>query len=419
MLTPEKKREIVSNWLSAEGNNFCAMPYIHLAIEGNGAILPCCMGSPITDVDGKLLHIGGSTIDSVFNSDSRRVMIQSFDQNQQYANCKHCWTQSDKLMSSRVKYSVSPYAIDFTYTVMNGYNPSPKLTWLEIKPGNRCNLKCRICGVHNSSSWAADTAKLYHPETPYKQTETYKYMKQCEWINSDTVWSDVSGLSSLECIHIMGGEPFMIHEHFEFLQRYVDQYDTSKVTLWYNTNGTFNIPDRYLNIFEKMKRVQLSISIDDVGKRFEYQRKNANWNETIGVVNNLFSLKMNNVNVVLDPTVSIYNLYYLDEFITVTQDLGWGHHMSPSHFVDGNQAPNNIRTLSLTQKKHIVDHLNTSKHFNSKLIQNSIAFMSEDQWSIDVEMKRTNLIKKLDSMRSERFDVIFPEMNNILGVYFE
>ena len=34
---------------------------------------------------------------------------------------------------------------------MNGATPERNLKWLEVKPGNRCNLKCRICGVLNQA----------------------------------------------------------------------------------------------------------------------------------------------------------------------------------------------------------------------------------------------------------------------------
>lgn len=409
MISDEQRKELV-NWLVSPGNNFCAMPFIHMAIEGNGDLLPCCMGSKLP------ANISGNTFNDMKMHPSRADMQTAFKNNKKFSNCATCWRDKTEF-SPRVKFSINPHAQDFTWNVYQGADPEPQLTWLEIKPGNRCNLKCRICGVHNSSSWAKDHYRLYDFHMPYKETWIHKHQTQCEWIDEPQVWEDVSGLEHVDTIHMMGGEPFMIEEHFEFLQRFADAYDISKVTLWYNTNGTWTIPDRYQELFDSIGSVKLSISIDDIEDRYNYQRPGVDWTKARQTVDQLFDLNSkSNYHVRLDPTVSIHNVYYLNEFVEFCNQNDWLFNRSPNHFVD-NRSTNNIRTLSTHQREKVSQHLLVGQHSNHPLVQNAIEYMRTDQWELPLEQERVDRIRQLDQMRDENFAQVFPEMNTILGVY--
>ena len=57
----EQRRNEVQDWLAKPGNNFCAMPYAHMAIESNGSVRPCCMGEPFD------YTVAGGTIDDALN----------------------------------------------------------------------------------------------------------------------------------------------------------------------------------------------------------------------------------------------------------------------------------------------------------------------------------------------------------------
>lgn len=387
------------------------MPFVHMAIEGNGDLLPCCMGTPLDSA-----NISGHTLNDMLTHPARTEMQTAFKENKQFENCAICW-KDNSAFSPRVKFSTSSYSMDFTRSVMMGAVPENKMTWLEIKPGNRCNLKCRICGVHNSSGWAKDAYEMSGSSVPYKQSHIYDHMKKCEWIDQDQVWADVSGLEHVNTIHMMGGEPFMISEHYEFLQRFADAYDISKVTLWYNTNGTWTIPEKYSELFDSVGVVKLSVSIDDIAHRYDYQRPGVAWESVTQTVSQLFTLsEKKNYHVSLDPTVSIYNVLYLSEFIEFCNTAGWSFNYSPNHFVD-NESYNNIRTLSSDQKEKIVATLSASKHVNHPLIQNTLRFITNDFWSQKMQDERVARIKQLDTIRNENFADVFPELNQILEIY--
>ena len=411
-------QEEIKAWLLKPGNNYCVMPYSHLAIEGNGDIRPCCIGDPIKKEDGSTVNITGHSINEVLWDKDRQAMIDAFDRNEQYPNCNACWSRNDEF-SPRVKFSSGRQAAHITSSAMDG-NRDRNMSWLEIKPGNRCNLKCRICGLWNSSSWAMDQYNRHPIDVPYKDSYIKKYMDACNWIDEEKVWTEVDGLEHVDWIHIMGGEPFMIPEHVEFLKRFEERYGVSNLNLWYNTNGTIPFTDDYIQLFSRMKHVLLSVSIDDIGKRFEYQRKNAIWRDTTPVLDQLFALdrEYHHICTTLDPTVSIYNIYYLNEFIEECYERGYQFSDDPRHFDDSDVSTSTVLALKIEQKEKIRDHLLQGKYATHPLIVNAINFMFSKHTHTD-EREETRIfdIKNVDRLRNERFDEIFPEMNEILGIY--
>ena len=426
--TEKKYRlEVVRDWLS--NNNFCALPYVHMAIEANGAIRPCCMGKPLD------LNITGKKIHEAFDDPVRQEFVDAFDKGEQHPNCAICW--KDKAMgkfNNRVKFSTQDEVFEFTESVMNGATPERNLKWLEVKPGNRCNLKCRICGVHNSSMWTKDyyhTVEYLKKEeenfTPstFKDSEQFHYTEQCKWIDDVEFWEEVQGLDSLNLIHFMGGEPFMVPEHFQLLEALINNpnIDTSKTIIRYNTNGTYFPNEEQIKIWEKFYRVMFLISVDDIGARFEYQRKLANWEE---VKENL--IKFNNlqyydreldvwrIKCFIDPTVSMFNIWNLGEIYDGFAELGYELNEANNHFVTGGW--NDCRYLPESIKQVITERHADNEHI---WVQQAIRYMNSKP--IDHPLHNITMFYKImmyqDHLRNERFDDLWPEYYHLMTEHID
>ena len=100
------------------------------------------------------------------------------------------------------------------------------------------------------------------------------------WVRQNQkFWQEIDYLvDQIRYLEFTGGEPFMIEEHFNLLQRIVDKGIASNIEIHYNTNGT-HFPEHAEKIWSHFKTVEIAFSIDDVGPRFEYQRANALWYE--------------------------------------------------------------------------------------------------------------------------------------------
>ena len=401
-------KDEATTWLTSPGNNFCAMPFVHMAIESNGEIKPCCMGKALGD-----LNITGKTVSQAFNDPIRLEFIETFKRNEQNPSCDVCWKDPELRASWSTRENTLPTVLD----AIQGIEPEAKLIWLEIKPGNRCNLKCRICGVHNSSSWTKDAAKQDEPGINFKESNAFKYTQSCDWIEDTNFWNDITQFESIQYIHFMGGEPFMVPEHFQLLERLVDSnIDISNLIVAYNTNGTYFPTKEQFKLYSNFKGVEFQISIDDISGRFEYQRKLAKWEEVKEILIKFAKLnyKQNNVFCTIDPTISIFNLFYLKEIEKEFASIGFSDFTDHYHFV-------NVGCRAIDQLPQPIKDIVTYKYKganNSEWINTAIKYMNRrpanpKMWEV---FKNENII--LDKIRTENLEVIFPEFWEVIKPYW-
>ena len=417
----EEAIKTLTDWLTEPDNNFCAFPYRNFAIESNGDFHTCCMASPLKDELNESVNINKiGSINSGFSHPSRTELLQSFNNNQQHSTCESCWKDKTQF-SPRVLFSLGSFGIKTTIEAYQskGKPITSKLEYLEIKAGNRCNLKCRICGYNNSSQWTVEAHnynnQLYNKTTPIKDGFHYKYSKQAEWVNNIDFWKNTDGLEDLKTIHMMGGEPFLIPEHFEMLNELINKGVSKNIDLSYNTNATLKLNNEQLDLLKNFKSIHISLSIDDVGKRFEYQRKNAIWEETVDVVDWVIKLKESNTlpnfKYVLDPALSIFNVLYLEELIEFTKLKNI--YLHGKHFVP--QDSYCVRTLNSDIKDTIIERYSNSKYKNEPIIKNMLEFIKHNMWSEEYDIERKSKTIFLDNSRKEKFSDVFPEMAKLLN----
>ena len=420
MLT-DNDREEIRAWLDT--NNFCAMPFTHIAVESNGDIRPCCLGDPLKNPDGSTLSIVGKSIKEIIDHPTHVSFRQSFLDNKQHPACHPCWGVYHKdRFSGRHVYSSSAKVNDEVYRIMRGKQPEQKLMWLEIKAGNRCNLSCRICGLWNSAKWLKETYELKklrfgdtYPE--FKNSQEMIYNTQSKWIDDVEFWKDIEGFDDIRIMHFMGGEPLMIDEHFEMLKAVSEKFDASKIYIWYNTNGTIIPTPEQEEILNKFKKVLWSISIDDFGDKFDYQRKGADWQQVYPQLGYFYN-KPNYVSTI-DATISIYNVYTFVDFIKELDRLGIADSLQP-HYVTTDGSIHNIRTLHKDVKEKIRAKLTSDKELLKPQqrfhMDDIIRYMTQiDSWRQDIDDRRRQEIFFVDKHRSESFVKTFPEMAELLN----
>ena len=182
--------------------------------------------------------------------------------------------------------------------------------FLDYRPSNLCNLKCRMC-VPNASS---QITKEFQ-ENP----EMQKWFKAPEKIvkNFD-LFKNFTNNIQLKQIKILGGEPTLDPLVLDFLEAIIDNYDTLPA-LRFTTNGT-NLNKRFRNIMEKFKDIHIVFSVDAVGSAYEYIRTNASWKKTKKIIEEIFEKDMAKVygfNIVLMP----YNIFHLTDLLKWFKEL--------------------------------------------------------------------------------------------------
>jgi MoaA/NifB/PqqE/SkfB family radical SAM enzyme len=397
-------------------DKFCVLPWISLETSPIGTVRPCCLAEEeIVDENGNKFDLNTASFAGIQHSNYMQNLRQQFLNGEQPQTCRKCWREerSDRISKrmhtlDRLKHVLpdDPWTTD-----------ARPLMFLDLKLGNICNLKCRICGSWSSSSIATEEIN-YLPPSERKNSVHYQMLRQGAWPRENAVfWNEIDQVvDQLRYIEFTGGEPFMIQEHFDMLQGIVDRGVAGNIEIHYNTNGT-QWPEHAETIWREFKTVEIAFSIDDVGERFEYQRSNAVWNNVVENIEKFKQLKSRHTNVHLQvcSTVNVFNVFYLDElanWIDQQQfDFVYWNMMHEAYYFS-------INTLPESTKQAIAQKLRSAqvseKHCTE--FENIIKFM-QGGVSLDGFILRMR-IADLDRKRQQNLATVEPEFAKLIDYEF-
>jgi MoaA/NifB/PqqE/SkfB family radical SAM enzyme len=293
---------------------FCVLPWISLEASPIGTVRPCCLADDeILDNAGEKFELSTANFQDIQNSAHMTRLREQFLTGEQPQTCRKCWSEERAGRTSKRMHTLDRLkhmGISPEWTA-----DAKPLMFLDLKLGNICNLKCRICGSWSSSQFAAEEiAQL--PREEQKKSHAYSMLRAGAWPRSNPqFWDQIDTvLNDIRYIEFTGGEPFMIDEHFAMLQGMVDRGIASQVEIHYNTNGT-QYPKQAEAIWKHFKTVEIAFSLDDVGARFEYQRSNAVWADVCANLDRFRDLKeiYPNIELQVCTTVNIFNVRYLGD----------------------------------------------------------------------------------------------------------
>lgn len=225
---------------------YCWAPWISFqhgnVLQGN---TPCC------EWQGKR-HSG--SIDDYFNGEYLKnikdAMINK-DMNFIKKSCVECIeTEAVGIESRRLRYFKDP-------TVLHKQTDS--IIHFDYRPSNLCNLKCSMCNPGASSLIAKE----------YNNFVKKDYIIPKDYKNFD--------MSKIQSIMVIGGEPSIQKEVFEFLD-YCCELGINKTCYMHFTTNATNCNKQWMSRIEKWQSKSVEISLDGTGKTFEYIRTNGNWN---------------------------------------------------------------------------------------------------------------------------------------------
>lgn len=285
-------------------------PYPFVKIEAfTGKSYPCCkFKESVGDPDKE-------AVSDIFNSEKIIKIREQMITGQKPTECSVCWDAESKGVTSFRQLGLQKYKhkIDM-------YIDSPELKDLTYALSSLCNFKCRICDYVNSSSIAVEKLKfetsseLKHKiRNHIKLTTTNVNQRSANIIFGDH-------LKNLEFLHLLGGETFLLPEMEETITKLIDSGHSKHIGIDFNTNGSIFPASYIFKIIENFASVEILLSIDDIGPRFEVQR-GGNWQDVKTNIIKFSNLKSKKVKVKLAPTVNIQNLLYLDELVEFAESI--------------------------------------------------------------------------------------------------
>jgi len=387
----------------------CMLPWMSIAVKTDGTTNLCCMNEDIiTRDDGTPFNVATDSLMEIYHSNWMKNKRQEFIDGKKPEGCRRCWNEEAVgRKSKRLNHYVKTPNI---LPLINFKTLEPKhFLYLDLKLGNICNLKCRICGPKISSSLAQEGLM----QVPYAERKTHEnkvYLMEGEWPRTSTkFWEDLHSLvPKIKYLDFTGGEPFMIKEHFNLLRHCVEIGASKHQEIFYNTNGTI-FPKEGEELWKHFKRVEVMLSIDNLGKRYEFERSGGKWDEITENIKKFQELKAQVPQIELQvcATMSIQNVYYLEELCNWIAEQNFDYEniglVHERKFL-------NISTMTPEAKELVIEKLKSGKFLPRHQIEvdRIIEFINNGK-CFDGARFRTEM-KELDRRRGENFAELYPEI---------
>lgn len=282
--------------------NFCVVPWTSIWARVEGYMGPCnCSSTFYRSADGEYLRLNQSLLSEGFHSPTAHELRRNMLAGIQDPGCAQCWRAEARGQKSKRMFENENFAAE-ALSILGGSYEARQPVNFDLSPGNACNLKCRICGPDPSSSWEKEARDLQMPGIVAAEEKGWA-------IRNKKFWAELeSWLPEARKLNFTGGEPFLSLQHYALLEKSVEDGSSAHQELYYNSNGTI-FPSRLRDLFPRFKRVQILLSLDDLGERFEYQRHGARWQAVLENFNEF--RKLPKVETGICVTVSALNIYYL------------------------------------------------------------------------------------------------------------
>lgn len=179
--------------------------------------------------------------------------------------------------------------------------------FLDYRPSNLCNLKCRMCDPYNSSEIAKEVNKNFED---YNEIFVNKHSKDIKKFLYKEIKKDnivnLTLLKNLKVIKLLGGEPVIQPEVLSILPSL-----EKDVNLIFTTNAV-NLSENFIKNIKNIKNISFNISIDGIYESYEYIRYPARWDTTY---NNIIKLVEMGYNVKIKFVIQLYNVFFIKEII--------------------------------------------------------------------------------------------------------
>lgn len=387
-------------------DNFCVMPFIHAFVTPN-TISPCCAYTGSLRYNSKQQYWTSEQLKKI-----QKNMLDNIRDN----GCTICWKKEDRGYSSLRQHSNEIYK-SHTDQIKNNQKLSQPF-YLDLRLGNLCNLKCRMC----ISEWSSQIATeiLDNPSEDWIDTPNQKVIE----LDDDTWQLLEQWIPYVKRVFMTGGEPTIITRNLEYIDKIIKSGRSQEVELIFTTNAT-NINKKFIEISKQFKSVSYNVSIDGVGELARYIRYPSDWNT---IENNLRNLEHG---VSINTTIQWLNMTRLNEIFHYIEHCGipfggiWFQLVTDPSYLDPIYAPRFMKEKCINDIENFLNRpfLQQEKYNNilygelKKSLVQTKEFLTKniDQVKyVDEFLKRMEI---LDRLRNQKLFEILPELKQLGGKY--
>ena len=265
--------------MAEQSKTYCPLPFIHSHAGLNGKYKPCCNSDSLFNHWD--YHIEKLGYNDWFKHPEMDKLRNDLLKGVKNKMCDVCWRQEETSNTSYRTNYIRKYQNDKID------HKNPKITYIDIKLSNECNLGCRHCDYTNTTQIHKDMIEMEKLEMPlpsqwgrspgFERRVADKdrddmYHKQPKKVVDELI----ELMPNLKHLKVTGGEPTITKEFFRLVEYAVDNDYAKNLNFYITTNGTRFTPD-FIEKLQHFKNLYLTVSCDGYGEAYEYIRYPFTW----------------------------------------------------------------------------------------------------------------------------------------------
>lgn len=426
---------------------FCIYPWMHQMTTPTGKVNFCCISNKtqVLDDTGQAISLGTDSFAKAWNTNYMRAIRQKMVTGQPVKGCETCYHQEkiEKRSYRQThneewlkKLGEKEFKARVEDSIKNNFQVDKLPVYLDLRLGNLCNLKCRMCNPYNSvmieKEWRELDQETNQQYSKFWQKYNTENGSVDKWYESDNFWNDVEKyIPHLKKVYMTGGEPTLIEANYKFLDKCKEMGYAHKIELFFNLNFT-TMRDRFIEQLKHFQWTSINASLDGYQADNEYIRGNSKWEMISKNIEKLIENSDRNVGLGFSPVIQIYNILSITDLLDYIEGLMLKYDKNMlidflfcfyPDFLDFSILPKNIKVEA---KKKIIEWSARSKTLhrkteNSFFLKNGIESLIN---RLDQTMEQENGLKikdfleyteMLDKKRFQSFSKSFPQLKEMLN----
>lgn len=365
---------------------FCPMPWTGLMYNLDGKVKNC------------IRSVGSMPIGNIKEQPIQQILLgqenvarqKQIIDHKPVASCQTCYDlergkKGFDMISDRVFYIRELKDVPTNLYQAHQFS----LRAIDVRWTNLCNLSCVYCGPEFSSRWADELDQPVQQPTP-QQRESFK-----QYI--------LNNAANLKHVYLAGGEPLLMKENLDLLQRL-----DPDVNLRINTNLT-KTDTKVFETICQFKNVHWTVSVETITDEFEYIRYGHSWQD---FVNNLQTIQQFDHKISFNMLWFLLNHDSIFDCVDYLTDLGFHNN---SFVIGALLSPEYLNI------RHLPEHvLNLLRHKLQNKIDQRPGYLLEDSYTnmlhyLDLPFQKNledsfRRIHDMDQRRNQDSTKIFPTL---------
>lgn len=417
---------------------FCVLPWVQMASKPDGTLNLCCLASHIVlkDENSRAHRMDEDSFEHIWNCDELKATRKKMCAGEKVNGCQICYNneankQESLRQSMNRRWKGLLGAKEIKRRIEESESSGGQLTsqpvYWDLRLGNKCNLKCRMCFPINSHGLNQEFAKIREEGKDFPSYDILSGQQAKDalhWGDSEKFQeSMIKVLPFARELYFTGGELMLIQTTYNILQAAVDLNVAHDIQIKFHTNTTiWNA--KVMELLPHFKDVDIICSIDGAENTDDYIR----YPTKFSVVNDNLKKYLDlaeqhaNIFIAVSAAISWQNVFDLPQFAKWI--LSFNLPKRPQFrgvyynlvyfptFLSFKMIPSQLRTLAIESVIETV-HLHDAAQFMTPHIEQSLnallhVLRQEPEYS---EHERRDLITQtevLDQTRAQNLKSLIP-----------